>query len=223
MSAPGQWKMKPNFVLKPPERFYSDRKPHWRQGPTGKSADTAADAEHARNLAVKRLRSEAAATVVAAHRAAYDNMAEKIEGCAPGRRCLHDACPLRNRARQRWFVWTAPVAAEKAKKRASDSLVVLSVIPDVRLALGSSRDHIAEQITPVVGKLRGGLEKAGVTFAVGGIDISINQARRSRRSSKPADWRPEPRVQLHHWAICVERPATPMSPPRPSGNDRSSR
>ena len=46
--------------------------------------------------------------------------------------------------------------------------------------------------------------QAGITFAVGGIDISVNQARRSRRSSKSPDWRPEPRIQLHLWAICLE-------------------
>ena len=52
--------MKTTFVLKPPERFYRDGPPDWRQGRGGHPAETSIDAEQARDLAVKRLRGEAA-------------------------------------------------------------------------------------------------------------------------------------------------------------------
>ena len=61
-------------------------------------------------------------------RADLDALAETIEGCGRGHRCRHDACPLCLRARQRWFVYSAHVAAGRAAKAKGLRLVVLQAL-----------------------------------------------------------------------------------------------
>lgn len=186
-----------------PERFYKDGPPHWLQGRNLRASETAAEARAARDLAVRRWRKAAASEAVSERARMLEDLAEAIEGCGPRRRCQRPACPLCMRARQRWFVWTAPVAVQMAVKAADDGLAVLSIVQSVRLASRSSTRHLAAQLTHISTALRRGLDRAGITFLVGGIDISANEAKPARRRATDGS-SPKPRqcrYQLHLWGI----------------------
>ena len=200
--------------IRVPERFYRNGPPHWRQGRKQKRAETAAQAARAWRRHIKRLKREAKAVgAQQGHEQAPERRQllldgiEVIEGCGRGHRCHHDACPKCMRARQRWFVWTAPIALKKAGKLAKQEgaeLAVLSVVPNLRLAPRASVKHIQEQLTRILNTIRRNLTEAGIHFLIGGIDISANEDRRDskRRGAQPRT--ATTRFQLHLWAIGLE-------------------
>ena len=185
-----------------PERFFGDGPPHWLQSRNNLPAETAAQAERARDKIVPRLRKQAKIETASDRQNRLEIIAEAIEGCRPGGRCRNYACPICMRAHQRWFVWTAPVALRRVFG-ADTALAALSIVPTIRLVSGSSLTQIREQVTRLMTKLTTGIEGSEVTFLIGGIDISANIDAASSRAkpSRERDRNEATRFQLHLLAI----------------------
>ena len=113
--------------------IYEDGAPQWQQGRNKQPAETAAQAEIARDQIVPRLRKQAKIEAARDRQNLLEIIAEAIEGCRAGGRCRNYACPICMRAYQRWFVWTAPVALRRAFG-ADTALAALSIVPTIRLS-----------------------------------------------------------------------------------------
>ena len=175
-------------TLRVPERFFGDGPPHWLVGADNRPCETVAEATAAAQREIKRLRKQARISP------ALDDLAELVEGCSKQARCRSGACHLCRRALQRWFVETAPVAVRRHLKVTGSELSAISIITDVRLRGGNDMAHTRRQLRSIATSIHRTFDSAGIPFAIGGIDVSLNedQALRFR-----------PHFQFQIWAIAA--------------------
>ncbi len=113
------------------EFYYGDGFPHWHQGRDHRPCQTAAEAKANRKKVVKRLRRFGKAI------AAAMALADRIDGCEVGRRCMSGACPECARAWQRWFVVeTAMFLKENTGSQGGRSTVFCPIHADGIVAPG---------------------------------------------------------------------------------------
>jgi hypothetical protein len=142
-------------------RFYGDGPPQWRQGRNGQPPKTAAEARRERHRLALALRRDASRAALA--------LAEKLEGCRQGRRCLSGACPVCGRALQRMFVHATPSLAERhdGDMEAINLVSATGAIPYRRLDEHDVFERIERRLRRALDRLR--------LLAVGGFDISANE------------------------------------------------
>jgi hypothetical protein len=80
------------------ERWYTNGPPQWPVGKAQHPAQTAGEAETERLKLIKRLRLDGPDDPAA------QALADRLDSCTPGQRCMSGACPECNRAYTRWFV-----------------------------------------------------------------------------------------------------------------------
>ena len=175
-------------TLRVPERFFGDGPPHWLVGADNRPCETVAEATAAAQREIKRLRKQARISP------ALDDLAELVEGCSKQARCRSGACHLCRRALQRWFVETAPVTVRRYMTATESDLSAISIITNVRLRGGNDMAHARRQLRSVAESIRRAFDSAGIPFAIGGIDVSLNEDQASRF---------RPHFQFHVWAIAA--------------------
>lgn len=159
----------PKSIIPLPARYYSDDASHWTDR-EGRSPQTVEEAAAEQQKLVKYLRAAGDAqpnTPLGDH---YHDLADIIEGCRPGRSCHSDACPMCRRAEQRWFVG----AMQKLLQAVDGELATISIIPSVRIRGGDDLVHLRRQVRMAVREIHQVVEQAGLSWAVGGIDVSRN-------------------------------------------------
>lgn len=146
-------------------RIFGDET-HYRNGPpTWKDAPTAGDAGEARNASIKRLRRFASEFDGAG------DLADTLEKCASGHRCMSGACPECIRAFRRWFI--PQIVDDLATLPDPDELHSISIIfPKHR----TPADQLASLDTT---NMRRSVSEAiknldGLEWMAGGIDLSLN-------------------------------------------------
>jgi hypothetical protein len=158
-----------------------DRRPShplWRNAP---SADDMLD-ERLRRIRFLRKygKREPRATMVA----------ERLERCVSGNRCLSGACPECARLFQRWFVRRSKTLISKWEGNPEHELVAISVVPSSPNVPPGSLNGFS--IKNLQRRLKSALGRTAVQFAIGGIDISLNEDR---------DGKFRPFWSLHHYLI----------------------
>jgi hypothetical protein len=148
------------------ERWFGDGHPGWREGAKGpRLSMSRREAREQRLKDVKMLRRHAKAN------GSGLRLADLIESCAPGNRCLSGACIECNRAIQRLFV------------EASECLLRGSAVPVTAISIVLKKAWIPqgnlinpfELFEPLSRHLQQALLRAGVRQAIGGFDISANE------------------------------------------------
>ena len=159
----------PKSIIPLPARYYSDDASHWTDR-EGRSPQTVEEATAEQQKLVKYLRAAGDAqpnTPLGDH---YHDLADIIEGCRPGRSCHSDACPMCRRAEQRWFVG----AMQKLLQAVDGELATISIIPSVRIRGGDDLVHMRRQVRKAVQEIHDVVAQAGLSWAIGGIDVSRN-------------------------------------------------
>jgi hypothetical protein len=153
------------------ERYYGDSAPAWDDAPR------AQDAREARKKAAKRLRRFAGDCPNA------DQLADIIDQCRPGHRCMSGACPTCGRALQRWFV---AQLQRLAGPEVSNIWAVSIAFADHRVPL--DRLHTLHTAS-MVKALRYVLNKApAISWVAGGIDLSLND---ETQKGLDVGWQPQ--------------------------------
>ncbi len=122
--------------------------------------------------------------------------------CVAGRRCYSPACPLCQRALQKWFCWAAASALKRVVSHVSTTqadqahqkFTCFSVISNTRLRGGLDMKHIRRCHRQNERALRKALEAANVWFVVGGVDVSFNRDKGNRFRDH---------FQLHAWLLAI--------------------
>lgn len=151
------------------EKLFRNGSPHWtelRDKPNERPCENARMAKSRREDTVALLR-----------RHGHQNdkallLANRLEGCAPGARCMSGACPQCGRALQRWFVSATTDLIDRHFVDRED-LWLASVVPDY---CATPVDALEAFDWPsLMKKTRKILRSSGVEFAVGGADFSVNE------------------------------------------------
>jgi hypothetical protein len=143
------------------EQWYGDDAPRWEKAPTSNQA------RHRRRCCVKRIRRLGKGQ----HDA--ENLADLLDECVPGNRCMSGACPECSRAIQRWFVANVRRLIHAPDRHSSHEPAATSVVfPDSsvdpddldKLAVTNIRRRFTEVVKAI----------GGTDWLVGGFDISLN-------------------------------------------------
>jgi hypothetical protein len=173
------------------ERWYGNGPPQWLVGREQRSAQTAHEVYDQRLQLVKRLRRY---SVI--HSGA-DALADRLESCAPNRRCMSGACPACNRAYTRWFVTSASASLGELSRSIS---VPSLVYADHSIPVGQLTP---EHIQTAKRKVQSILTKAGITTWIGGIDVSANEDESDTF---------EPYFQIQSWIFAPTQQVQPAEP-----------
>jgi hypothetical protein len=143
------------------ERWYGNGEPRWEKA---RGSDQAG---HRRRCCVKRLRR------VGKGQAAAEDLADLLDGCAPGNRCMSGACPECSRAIQRWFVANIRRLIHASDRERRRKLVALSIVFRTGAAKPGKLDtldlaNIRRSFTVVVNAI------GGIHWFGAGFDISLN-------------------------------------------------
>ena len=148
------------------EHWFTDGHPTWREGPNdNRPSMSKGEAQAQRQSDVKML-----------HRHCKTNsrglrLADVIESCKPGDRCLSAACIECNRATQRLFV----DAGEALLRSSSVSVTAMSVVFRGAWILQGRLINPSDLFESLSRRLRKALLVAGIRQAFGGFDISANE------------------------------------------------
>jgi hypothetical protein len=136
-----------------------------------KKAPTSGDAIEERLRRIKFLRkhskSEPAAIVVA----------DRLESCEQGNRCLSGACPECGRLLQRWLVRRSQKFVGKYLDRPGQELVALSLVPCHLFSPEDLNRFSAENLQR---RIKYALKETNIQVALGGIDFSFNEDRKEK-------------------------------------------
>jgi hypothetical protein len=147
------------------DRWYGDGAPNWFEGRNDRPAMTRREARIQRRRDVKMLRRHGK------NSPSILRLADKIESCRQGRRCLSAACIVCRRATQRLVV----SVGDRLFRRSSAKFLAVSVISKgTRIAAGELRDE-RDVFRPQMLQLRRALRAARIRQAFGGFDISANE------------------------------------------------
>jgi hypothetical protein len=105
-------------------------------------------------------------------------VADRLESCEPGRRCLSGACPECGRLFQRWFVRRSGKFIAKHIMRDENELIAVSIIP--RDAVRQLRKLHTVDIVNLQRRLKYALGKTHINIALGAIDFSFNEDREGK-------------------------------------------
>src|SRR5205823_12386769 len=121
------------------------------------------------------------------------SVADRLGACEPTTRCLSGACPECGRLFQRWFVRRSRrFIAHSFNDFSSEDLVAISIVPTrpiVRLG-----QLIGFSISNLQRRLKWALNRANIEWALGGIDISLNEDR---------DGKYKPFWSIHHYIVAA--------------------
>jgi hypothetical protein len=159
-------------------RVLSDEGHYGNGPPTWDQASTRKKALKARLRAIKRLRRFRTDFTDA------QQLAEILEGCKPGQRCMSGACPACTRAFRRWFVSETQKLVNDAENQ---SLHCVSVV------FTKSRTGEDQLLAFDPANMRRSLsdkarETDGLTWMVGGVDLSLND---DSQKSLGIAWQPQ--------------------------------
>jgi hypothetical protein len=149
----------PDFLIA--EHFYQDGPPYWTDR-AGRLPQTAEEAEAARRNLVRNLRK------ADTHLCSY--LANLIEGCRPGHRCRSEACSHCRRASQRAYVH----AASRLHKQSDAPWAAFCIILNTHIRGGSDIEHTRRLMRQVTNEPHAAFENVGVSWAIGGFDVSYN-------------------------------------------------
>ena len=105
-------------------------------------------------------------------------VADRLETCEPGQRCLSGACPECGRLFQRWFVRRSKKFIAKYIIRDERELIAISIVP--RDAVRRAGQLHTGDIINLQRRLRYALGKTHINIAVGAIDFSFNEDREGK-------------------------------------------
>lgn len=91
--------------------------------------------------------------------------------CTQSSPCNRGGCYACSTAFQTWFVGAARKLFSREVK---EPLTILSIVLPLRIRVGTSTDHARKQVGRLLAQIPDLLD--GLTFAVGGIDVSANEA-----------------------------------------------
>ncbi len=165
-------------------QWYGDGAPKWKQGRKRKAAKTSRQAEMQRRKLIKVLRRHGKGIKSALQ------LADLLDSCRAGHRCLSAACPECARAFQRWFV----SVADSVVWAKGEWWVVSVVWRDHRFAEGKLDADL--MFLPLRHRLHRALRAAGIRQAIGGFDISMNEHENSKFAPH---WRP------HAWVFVATK------------------
>jgi hypothetical protein len=145
-------------------RWQGDGRPQWLEG-KGKqwerSCKTAEEATKMRKLTILRLHRLGAVEA--------DVLADRLTTCTPSNPCASWACPVCGRSHQRWFV---DQSHKLIARQPDQHFQMVSLIPDFGAC---PLDRIsALDVTAIRLRVVRALRAAGIEFAFGGIDFSMN-------------------------------------------------
>jgi hypothetical protein len=169
------------------ERWFGDGPPQWLEG-RGKSwerpCETAAEARQRRESAARKL-TRANSTFAGA-----GDLAERLDTCGRGHRCLSGACPECNRALQRAFVVKTQAALTRMKT--SKPPLLVSIVPDFGgLPL---IDATKAEWKTINLRLRKAIRQVGITTAMLGTDFSVNTRKKDKF------------IQAQFWGVICDPP-----------------
>jgi hypothetical protein len=112
-------------------------------------------------------------------------VADRLETCEPGQRCLSGACPECGRLFQRWFVRRSKKFIAKYIIRDERELIAISIVP--RDAVRRAGQLHTGDIINLQRRLKYALDKTHISIALGAIDFSFDE---DREGKYPAFWCP---------------------------------
>ena len=173
---------RPEPITSLPVGFYGDG-PLWTDR-NGRAPQTLGEAATETVKIVKYLRAAGDAQPRTPLADNYHDLADIIDSCSADRRRtapkVTPACPLCRRAEQAWFVGAMQNLLQRAdgdgdsQSRSGVELATISIIPSVRIRGGDDLVHLRRQVRMAVREIHQVVEQAGLSWAVGGIDVSRN-------------------------------------------------
>jgi hypothetical protein len=112
-------------------------------------------------------------------------VADRLETCRPGQRCLSGACPECGRLFQRWFVRRSKKFIAEHIIRDERELIAISIVP--RDAVRRAGQLHTADIMNLQRRLKYALGKTHINIALGAIDFSFNE---DREGNYEAFWCP---------------------------------
>jgi hypothetical protein len=100
-------------------------------------------------------------------------LANRLESCGSGERCLSGACPECGRLFQRWFVRRSRKFVAKHINLPWNHLVAVSIVPWTPTARKGQLYTV--DVVNLQRRLKDALKKANIDIALGGIDFSFNE------------------------------------------------
>ena len=159
------------------KKIYADVKP-WvmaaiteesrlRKGLLWKNEPTADDVYQERLRRVRFLRKHGKVNAQA------DKVANRLDACEVGNRCLSGACPECGRIFQRWFVRRSGAFIAQHLDCSGRELVAITI---VSIKAITQPEHLNEfSIVDFLRRLKYALKKVGLVIALGAVDFSFNE------------------------------------------------
>ena len=107
-------------------------------------------------------------------------LATELELCEPGHRCMSAACPECHRAYKRWFLRACRGLLRSLSLEDHGDLTFITIVPGEKVPIGALDRNGSDVFAVFNEKMIQSLKLAGVTFAVGGIDLSVNEDKHER-------------------------------------------
>jgi hypothetical protein len=148
-------------------RLYRNGSPQWDEGRLRRPCQTARQACAERRKAIYRVRRFGKENKAALA------LADKLDSCAPGERCMNGACPVCGRALLRWAV----EAKHEFLARYNDGYTESSTsIALIHCAGAAAPGRLTvETFLALNAYTRTALTSAGIDAAVFGVDLSLNE------------------------------------------------
>jgi hypothetical protein len=124
-------------------------------------------------------------------------IANRLDACEPGRRCLSGACPECGHLLQRWFVRNSKRFIARYLEKPGTDLVAVSIIPIKSTARTGKLEKISA--ANCLRRLKYALQQSSIRVAMGGMDFSFNED--AKKKYKPF-W------CQHYYIIACVRDAT---------------
>jgi hypothetical protein len=105
-------------------------------------------------------------------------VADRLESCEPGRRCLSGACPECGRLLQRWFVRRSKIFIAEHIVQDKEELIAISIVP--RDAVRRPGQLHTVDIVNLQRRLKYALDKTRINVGIGAIDFSFDEDRKGR-------------------------------------------
>jgi hypothetical protein len=105
-------------------------------------------------------------------------VADRLDCCDQGQRCLSAACPECSRLLQRWFVRQSDSFIRNHLDQPNTDLLALSIVPRCQQVAPGSLTNFS--ICNLQRRLKEALRNVDINVAVGGIDFSFNEDRQNK-------------------------------------------
>jgi hypothetical protein len=102
-----------------------------------------------------------------------DMVADRLERCEVGNRCLSGACPECFRLFQRWFVRRSETFIAEHLERSDHELVAITIVPIKAITQPGYLNRVS--IGDFQRRLKDALKAVGLEMALGGVDLSFNE------------------------------------------------